>query len=211
MTTLAVADHPLLELHALEAVFPRPLGDGWPELALDVVLQRPPPDLPDADTKGAVRALLRHGGFKPAGRSKPASEYVASAIPEGRLGAINAAVDVCNVASLRGGLPISVIDVDRACAPYSVDVCPPGARYVFNAGGQELDLGGLIALHDADGPCANAVKDSQRTKTSDHTVRTLWVIWGTRDLPSRAGALGAWIASALEGAGVRTSPLAIGP
>ena len=64
-------------------------------------------------SKLLVRNLLRHGGFKPSGRSKPASEYLISAVEKGRLGSINAAVDCCNVASLHSGLPISVVDVGR--------------------------------------------------------------------------------------------------
>ena len=39
--------------------------------------------------------------------------------------------------------------------------------------GQEIRIDGLVCLFDAEGPCANAVKDSQRTKTSDATTRTL--------------------------------------
>lgn len=195
-------DHPLLDPFVFTSTFPRPLGDGWEALSLESALAAPPPDLPDVDVKEPVRALLRHGGFKPAGRSKPASEYVRAAIPDGRLGAINAAVDVCNAASFRGGLPISVVDVDRAVPPFRIAIAPEGARYVFNAGGQELDLGGLIALWDAEGPIANAVKDCQRTKTHAGTTRVLWVIWGTRALPGRAERLGDWAASLLTGSGV---------
>lgn len=50
---------------------------------------------------------------------------------EGALGSINAAVDACNVVSLHSGLPISVVDLERAKAPLSI-----GAR----AGGRELRL-----------------------------------------------------------------------
>ena len=40
-----------------------------------------------------VRDLLRAGGFKPAGRSKPASEYLVRAAGEGKLAGINLVVD----------------------------------------------------------------------------------------------------------------------
>jgi DNA/RNA-binding domain of Phe-tRNA-synthetase-like protein len=126
----------------------------------------------------AIRDLLRHGGYKPTGRGKPASEYLVRASAEGKLAPINAAVDVGNVVSLHSGLPISVVDVDRLRAPVRVDVAPAGARYVFNTSGQEIDLEGLLCLFDAEGPCANAVKDSGRTKTSEETTTTLTLIWG---------------------------------
>ena len=38
----------------------------------------------DESVREAVRALLRHGGFKPAGRSKPAAEYLVKAAKERR-------------------------------------------------------------------------------------------------------------------------------
>src|SRR5688500_15733629 len=60
--------------------------------------------------KTAVRDLLRYGGFKPAGRSKPASEYLVGAHAEGRWPAINALVDTCNIVSFHSGLPISIVD-----------------------------------------------------------------------------------------------------
>ncbi|MEZ4320276.1 MAG: hypothetical protein R3F61_22545 [Myxococcota bacterium] len=199
---LVVEPHPLLELAAFVSELPRPLGEGWPALGLGALLAVDPPVLDDVDTKGPVRDLLRHGGFKPSGRSKPASEYVQAAIPAGKLGDINAAVDACNAASFRSGLPISVVDLDRTVGALSVGIAPMGARYVFNASGQEIDIGGLLVLSDAEGPCANAVKDSQRTKTHDGTVRTLSVIWGTVALPGRAAATAAWYADQLRAAGV---------
>src|SRR6266487_3919766 len=77
----------------------------------------------------AVRQLLRQGGFKPTGRSKPASEYLIRAVGEGKLASINVAVDVCNVVSLHSGLPISVVDLDRACAPFRVGVAAPESSF----------------------------------------------------------------------------------
>ncbi len=68
-------------------------------------------------------------------------------------------------------------------------------------------MGGLICLFDSLGPCANPVKDSQRTKTSGETQRTLSVIWGTRSLPGRADQLLAWYRELVEGTGCRTEEL----
>lgn len=143
---------------------------------------------PDDALRGAVRDLLRKGGFKPTGRSKPASEYLARAAVEPGLSSINAIVDLGNALSLHSGLPISVIDLDRATAPFSVRVADAGASYVFNASGQAIELAGLLCLFDANGPCANAVKDAQRTKTDASTRRTLSVIWGVETHASRVDA-----------------------
>ena len=58
-----------------------------------------------------------------------------------------------------------------------------------NPTGQEITLTGLLCLHDAEGPCANAVKDAQRTKTHEETTEILAVIWGTREVEGRSAAV----------------------
>jgi DNA/RNA-binding domain of Phe-tRNA-synthetase-like protein len=210
---LTVAAHPLLDLRAFVTVFPRPLAEmpAPPELRALLSLDGPA-DIPaafrlrDEETlRESVRALLRHGGFKPTGRSKPASEYLIKAVREGLLSSINLAVDACNVVSLHSGLPISVIDLDRAREPLRVEIAPAGASYVFNASGQSIDLAGLVCLCAADGPCANAVKDAQRTKTTAETKRTLSVIWGTTALPGRAAQTETWYRALLEQHGATTA------
>jgi DNA/RNA-binding domain of Phe-tRNA-synthetase-like protein len=208
---LTIDDHPLLEASAFEATFPATLGatPASPEVtALLASAEAPAPMRADDAVRAAVRDLLRHGGYKPTGRGKPSSEYLLRAVGEGALGAINLAVDACNAVSLHSGLPISVVDLDRARPPLGIGVAPPGTRYVFNASGQEIDLGGLLCLRDADGPCANGVKDAQRTKTSAATTRTLVVVWGTRALPGRAAEAAAWYRRLLEAAGATTSSVA---
>jgi DNA/RNA-binding domain of Phe-tRNA-synthetase-like protein len=203
---LTVDPHPLLDLRAFVTTFPRPLGDmpSPPELQALLSLEAPAPLRSDDAVREAVRQLLRHGGFKPTGRSKPAAEYLIKAVGEGRLASINVAVDVCNIVSLHSGLPISVVDLDRARGSFRVGVAPPGASYVFNASGQTIDLGGLLCLFDADGPCANAVKDAQRTKTGAQTRRTLSLVWGTTALPGRAEQTAAWYRALLEPQGAAT-------
>src|SRR4029077_2936870 len=185
---LTVDPHPLLDLRAFVTIFPRPLAEmATPaELQALLSLEAPAPFRSDDAVRETVRQLLRQGGFKPTGRSKPASEYLIKAVAEGRLAAINVAVDVCTIVSLHSGLPISVVDLDRSKPPFRAGVAPAGATYVFNASGQEIDLAGLLCLFDAEGPCANAVKDAQRTKTSAQTRRTLSLVWGTRAFPGRA-------------------------
>src|SRR5262249_13146188 len=132
---LTVDSHPLLDLRAFVTRFPRPLGEmpSPPELQALLALEAPAPLRSDEAVREAVRKLLRHGGFRPAGRSKPASEYLLKAVGDGQLGSINVAVDVCNVVSLHSGLPISVVDLDRAREPFRVGVAPAGASYMFNA------------------------------------------------------------------------------
>ncbi len=205
---LTVDRHPLLDLHAFTTAFPAPLGSlATPGDLLALLSPAAAAPLQCDDTvREAVRRLLRHGGFKPSGRSKPASEYLIRAAGEGTLGSINAAVDVCNIVSLHSGLPISVVDLARAKEPLHVGVAPAGAAYVFNASGQSIDLGGLLCLSDADGPCANAVKDAQRTKTDAATRRTLTLIWGTSELPDHAAQTQGWYRELLErlGAAIET-------
>ncbi len=186
-----------------ETSFPQALGSLTlpDQVAGLLALGAASPLTADDAVRAAVRDLLRHGGYKPTGRGKPASEYLLRAATEGSLGAINAAVDVCNAVSLHSGLPVSVIDLDRAREPLRIGVAPPGASYVFNAAGQSIDLGGLLCLFDADGPCANAVKDAQRTKTHGETRRTLTVIWGTRALAGRSEAAFRWYAELLASLG----------
>src|SRR4029450_10650795 len=96
-----IDSHPLLDLRAFVTAFPRPLGElpsppGLLDLFSDGAVA---PVSSDDSVREAVRALLRHGGFKPTGRSKPASEYLIKAAQEKRLSPINLAVDSCNVVS----------------------------------------------------------------------------------------------------------------
>ncbi len=207
-----VTVHPLLELAAFTTRFSRPLAEvsspPWlgallaPTAALgpehEVPVTREPSLVAD------VRDLLRHGGYKPTGRGKPASEYLVKAAALG-LGSINLAVDACNVVSLHSGLPISVVDVDRLEPPLSVRLAEPAATTVFNASGQSIRLGGLLCLHDRSGPSANAVKDSQRTKTHDATRHTLSLVWGVRSRADHVARTTAWYRGLLERAGTVTS------
>lgn len=195
---LTLAPHPLLHLRAVAAHFPQALGSTPTRARLRELLAPGaslPMAAPDDALRGVVRDLLRHGGFKPTGRSKPSSEYLLRAVSDGTWPTINAAVDAGNVVSLHSGLPISVVDLDRAVAPLRVEVAPAGAQFVFNASGQSIDVAGLLGLADAEGPCANAVKDAQRTKTSAATTRVLGLIWGHRDLAARVDQAAAWLAA----------------
>lgn len=203
---LTLDPHPLLDLRAFVTRLPRPLGElPSPESLLANLAPGAPAPLRATDeTRAAVRDLLRHGGFKPTGRSKPASEYLLRAAGEGALGGINLAVDACNVASLHSGLPISVVDLDLAKEPLRVGLAGAGERYAFNASGQVIELEGLLCLFDAEGPCANAVKDAQRTKTHAGTLRTLSILWGAKALEGWAARTCAWFQELLRAAGATT-------
>ena len=207
---LTIEPHPLLDLAAFVTTFPAPLGELTTSEAIRALLSAPgtsqaAPLAADEAVRSAVRTLLRHGGYKPTGRGKPASEYLVRAASEGSLGTINPAVDACNAVSLHSGLPVSVVDLDRLEPPLRVAVAKAGARYVFNAAGQEIDLEGLLCLMDAAGPCANAVKDAQRTKTHAGTRRTLSLVWGTQSLPGRAAKTVSWYRSLLEAMDAQTA------
>lgn len=199
--------HPLLSLAVIWADWPVPLGEHVSPAWL-IASGAPGADTrltaPGETHKKVVRDLLRHGGFQPAGRSKPSWEYLQRAAEQGRFPSINAAVDANNVASLHGALPISTVDVERLQAPLRIGIAGDEARYIFNASGQEIALGGLLCLFDAQGPCANAVKDAQRVKTDENTTQTLSIVWGTRDLPGRSEAVGQWLAEMFAQLGART-------
>jgi DNA/RNA-binding domain of Phe-tRNA-synthetase-like protein len=203
---LEVDPHPLLRVAAFTTAFAAPLGGhATPAPVLDALrIDAAAPLERNEETRAAVRDMLRAGGYKPTGRGKPASEYLVRAAIEGALGPINAAVDACNAVSLHSGFPISVVDLDRARGPFRIATAPAGASYVFNASGQEIDLAGLLCLFDSEGPCANAVRDAQRTKTTADTRRTLSVIWGCAGFEERLAETERWYRALLAQSGAMT-------
>jgi DNA/RNA-binding domain of Phe-tRNA-synthetase-like protein len=185
--TIQVEPHELLDVGAFVTRFSQPLATIATPAEI-TALAAPGATAPVATSdhvRAELRTLLRNGGFKPSGRSKPASEYLVGAVAESRFPAINAGVDACNVVSLHSGLPISLVDLDLVDGALTIKVAPMGTAYVFNPSGQVIDAGGLICLHDAQGPTGTPVKDAQRTKTHDGTRATISILWGTRALPGR--------------------------
>ena len=128
---ISIDEHPVLDavlLHtrwptSLQNVETLPMLDAW--FSMDAQSSLAVVD----DIKTQIRDLLRHGGFKPSGRSKPASEYLVSAVQKGRLDTINPAVDCCNVASLHSGLPISVVDIGRGTGPWRIGIAEAGKAF----------------------------------------------------------------------------------
>lgn len=198
--------HPLLDAAVFTTRFPAPLAlcPSPPALVRLLALDADAPLARDEAVRGAVRDLLRHGGYKPTGRGKPASEYLVRAAGEGTLASINLAVDACNAVSLASGLPISVVDLGLAQPPFRIGLAPEGSAYVFNAAGQTIELAGLLCLFDALGPCANAVKDCQRTKTDGGTESTLSVVWGVKGWEQRTAETVRWYRELLAQAGAAT-------
>jgi len=138
----------------------------------------------DDPVRTAVRDLLRVGGYKPAGRGKPASEYLAQAAERGEFPRISHIVDALNLVSLESRLPISLLDADRVMNGTDAMVIRfgrPGESYVFNAVGHEMNVDGLVLVARQNGsPLGNPVKDSMFAKTTDATTNTISFVWGSR-------------------------------
>ena len=192
--TIGVAPHALLEVGAFVTRFAQPMGEiATPDAIAAFFDPHAQAPLASSDTvRAEVRQLLRAAGFKPSGRSKPASEYLHAAAQEARFPRINAAVDACNAVSLCSGLPISVVDVDKLAGALQITVAAAGTTYVFNPSGQVIDASHLLALCDAEGVSGTPVKDAQRTKTSETTRAALSIVWGTSGLPGRTQKATAW-------------------
>jgi len=143
-----------------------------------LVAQRQAEEFPP-HIKDAVRNLLKTGGFKPSGRNKPASEYLAQAAREGRFPIINNLVDINNYVSLTTGLPISLLDSEAIGSKLLLRYGREGERYVFNAGGQDIDIAGLMCAcsGETDTPLGNPVKDSMTGKIKEHTRNVVGVIY----------------------------------
>jgi len=126
-----------------------------------------------SERKAAVRSMLRFGSYKPAGRSKPSSEYLLAAALEGGFPLVNGPVDVNNAVSLEWGYPASIFDMELCGTALFLRRGLPGESYIFNPSGQSIDLKDLVCVCRAEGtawvPCGNPVKDAMATKTSEST------------------------------------------
>src|SRR5687767_83201 len=149
----------------------------------EFIARRAGEEFPPAQVKEAVRQMLRNGGFRPSGRNKPASEYLAQAAREGRFSCINNLVDVNNLVSLEHGLPISLLDLDALGEEVELRYGREGEKYVFNNAGHEMDLAGLVCACKVEGatstPLGNPVKDSMAGKIKDGTSGVVGVVYGT--------------------------------
>jgi DNA/RNA-binding domain of Phe-tRNA-synthetase-like protein len=142
-------------------------------------------------TRTAIRDMLRHTGFKPSGRSKPASEYLAGAVVrDGLLPAISNVVDINNLVSLESGLPISVVDRGRLGDTLEVRVGRPEEKFVFARGAdfeQTIEVEGLIVLARPGGAAVGSpVKDGVEAKLAPDTTRIAAVLYGNNKVVDRA-------------------------
>jgi DNA/RNA-binding domain of Phe-tRNA-synthetase-like protein len=146
-------------------------------------------EIAPAARKAAVRNMLRHGAYKPAGRSKPASEYLLGAALASELPLVNGPVDVNNAVSLQWGYPASIFDAARSGWELLLRRGGPGESYAFNASGQTIELNDLLCVcrREEGGvwvPCGNPVKDSMTTKTGPATAEVAAVIFSPAEEPS---------------------------
>lgn len=144
----------------------------------------------DDDLRTAIRDLLRGHGYKPSGRGKPASEFLAAAAARGEFPLVANVVDINNLVSLETGWPISIFDLDRARADgadLEVRLGRPGESFVFNAAGQSIDVGGLVSVARVGGAAiGNPVKDSMETKVGAVTESVLAVVYTSRQVTDAA-------------------------
>ena len=138
-------------------------------------------DFPPENIRKSVRNMLKKGGFKPSGRNKPASEYLAQVCNENVFPFINNLVDINNYFSLFSGLPISILDRDITGTNLSLRHGREGEFYVFNRSGQEISLTGLLCICGEDEPFGNPVKDSKKAKVTEATKNIVATIYAPSD------------------------------
>lgn len=132
----------------------------------------------------AVRALLRKGGFKPSGRSKPAQEYLARCLDEGKFPRVHPAVDCLNVVSATAGIPISMLDREAFKDRLVIRLGKPNERYVFNSVGQELELENLIVVcggENEEKPLGSPVKDSMAGKIDKTVSKIVCILYAPKE------------------------------
>ncbi len=134
-----------------------------------------------SERKAAVRDMLRHGRYRPAGRAKPSSEYLLAVALEGEFPLVNGPVDANNAVSLEWGYPASVFDAAKTGSELLLRLGAAGEAYVFNPSGQEIELGDLIVVCRRSGegwePCGNPVKDAMATKVFEDAEEVVAVVY----------------------------------
>ena len=138
------------------------------------------------DRRICIRSMLKAGGFKPSGRNKPASEYLAQAAREDRFPYINNLVDINNYISLLSHLPVSLLNLDLFGDEIVLRCALEGESYVFNESGQTIELEGLVCAYNGKNkPLGNPVKDSMEAKLKDDTTGVLGIIYSSMGCTSR--------------------------
>jgi DNA/RNA-binding domain of Phe-tRNA-synthetase-like protein len=165
-----------------------PVRAGAPPAFLAKVLARSKAaDFWPAGLKERVRGMLRHGRYKPSGRSKPASEFLLGAAREGSFPLVNGPADVNNAISLESGYPASIFDARLSGTALLLRRGLPGEGYVFNPSGQAIDLTDLLLVCRRGGsgwePCGNPVKDAMSTKIREGAREVVAVLFAPADEP----------------------------
>jgi len=139
------------------------------------------------EVRQRVRKMLRHGKYKPSGRSKPASEFLLRAALSESFPIVNGPVDVNNAISLESGFPGSIFDAALSGRHLLIRRGLPDEEYVFNPSGQMIDLQDLLLVCRKTNagwePCGNPVKDAMTTKISADTVGVIAVLYAPLDEP----------------------------
>jgi DNA/RNA-binding domain of Phe-tRNA-synthetase-like protein len=180
-------DHPTLRLALLEADGLQAAPSSEPLLAelasAERALQEDRTRFSEP-VRQALRDVLRHGGYKPTGRGKPASEFLLAQALAAGLPRILDLVDINNLVSLRHAHPISVFDADAVGPELAVRFGRAGEQYIFNPSGQSMDIAGLPVVARGAGrePVGNPVKDSMLCKVGPQTRRVLYVVYGSARL-----------------------------
>lgn len=176
-----------LGLLAADGITVRPSGEGYLARVDDDLAPMLAPGwvYPDHVRKG-IRSLLKAYGFHPSGRNRPASEYLAKDLLDRRgFKAINNVVDINNHVSLLSGLPISVLDLDKAGGSVGIRLGTAEEGYVFNTENQVLALRDLLVLTregQTSEPIGSPVKDSLATKIFPGCTRVFGAIYASRTL-----------------------------
>lgn len=139
------------------------------------------------EVRQRVRKMLRHGKYKPSGRSKPASEFLLRAALSESFPIVNGPVDVNNAISLESGFPGSIFDAAISGRHLLIRRGLPDEEYAFNPSGQTIDLQDLLLVcrktNAGWDPCGNPVKDAMITKISGDTVDVIAVLYAPVDEP----------------------------
>jgi len=129
------------------------------------------------------RAMFHRLGVDPT-KSRPASEALMRRALKGQgLPAINAAVDVCNLASLEHQFPLGLYDRDRVKNAVFARLGLMGEGYEGIRKGR-VNLSGRPLLADDDGAFGAPTSDSARTQVTTRTTALLVVVYRPADRAS---------------------------
>jgi len=184
--------HPSPVLPALiwaEGITPQRSSEAPPSFLAEILAQvgKTGEEFVPGELRSRVRKMLRYGRYKPAGRGKPASEFLLRAALNDSFPLVNGPVDVNNTVSLASGLPGSIFDADLSGTCLLLRRGQPGESYVFNPSGQVIDLEDLLVVCRQEGedwvPCGNPVKDDMTTKIRPETRNVIAILYAPVDEP----------------------------